>query len=124
MDIPVITVHWSKPSPYGGADASPIPKRGGVYEILVDDSRVLERVFLGETDELRRAFINHIAGRTRSVNLHARMSQGEPYFRYWLCDTPSERCEVAAALADMHLYECGTDIHTGDIACVRVVEEE
>lgn len=123
-DLPTITVYWSRPAPYAGADASPIPERPGVYEILVEDERIMDRVFMGETSDLRRAFIAHLGGRTSSVNLRHRMSSGEPYFRYWLSDNTAERCEVAAALHDKHDYECGTDYHDGEIALVRVLEEE
>ena len=122
--MPTIAVHWSKPAPYDGADASPIPERPGVYEILVEDDTGIDRVFMGETSDLRRAFIAHLAGRTSSVNLRARMGMGPSYFRYWMSDAPAERAEVAAALDDKYDYECGTDYFDGEIALVRVHEEE
>jgi hypothetical protein len=50
--LPLIQVRWSAPIPIKGADASPIPCRGGVYELMVEDETGVERIYAGETTDL------------------------------------------------------------------------
>ena len=121
MDLPSVQMRWSAPIQFNGADASPLPPRGGVYEILYEGSGGVERLYAGQTDDLRRAFVSHMAGSKGNEELRRAMRQEIALFRYWMCEDPKRRFEVMAALADLHSYGC----HTGDIpdvACIQLVE--
>ena len=121
MDFPSVSVRWSSPIPTEGADASPLPLRGGVYEILYQDVGGVERLYAGETEDLRRAFVSHSAGSKGHDELRRAMVNQVTFFRYWECEVQRRRTEVVAALADTHYYECGHD-EIEDAACVRLTE--
>ena len=121
MNIPTIQVRWSAPIPMEGADASPIPVRGGVYELLVHDGTGVERLYSGATEDLRRSFISHSAGSKGDQELRRMIQESECCFRYWECEMLQRRVEVLAALMDTHVYEFGGD-EIDDAACVRLQE--
>ena len=121
MDFPSVSVRWSSPIPLEGADASPIPGRGGVYEILFQDEGGVERMFAGETEDLRRTFVSHAGGSKGNEELRRAIAKSETFFRYWECEISSRRLEVVCALSDLHMYEYGTDSADG-AACIRVTE--
>ena len=121
MDYPTVSVRWSAPIPLGGADASPLPSRGGVYEILVQDEAGVERVFAGETEDLRRTFIAHAGGTKGAEGLRRAMISSTMVFRYWECEVVSRRLEVVAALADEHFYEYGHD-DSDSAGMIRLIE--
>ena len=124
MDLPVINVRWSAPVGCQGADASPIPARGGVYELLWQTEDGVERMFVGETEDLRRTFVSHIAGSKGSADLRRTLNANDTSYRYWLCESYSRRQEAVAALADLHFYECGSSGFDDTVSCVRLVEVE
>jgi hypothetical protein len=123
VDLPKVSVRWSAPIPYKGADASPIPSRGGVYELLYEDVGGVERMFVGHTQDLRRAFVSHLAGSKGDEEVRRGMMNHTCYFRYWICDNLSRCLEVVSALADAHYYECGHE-EVPPVACVHVFETE
>ena len=123
MNLPVVNVRWSTPIPCDGADAAPIPARSGVYEILRRDESGVERMFIAQTADLRRAFVSHIAGTAGDEALRRGMLKEPTAFRYWDCVSESRRREVVAALVDMHCYEWGHE-DVGDVGCVNVSELE
>ena len=124
MNLPVVTIAWCKPIACVGLDASLIPPRAGIYEILDDSSPDAERVFMGESDDVRKTLIAHISGWTNHGNVTQRITEGGTYFRYWLCDSRIRRSEVAAALWDRYAYECGGDWADLGGNCVRLIEED
>jgi len=119
--LPLIHIRWSAPIPMEGADASPIPPRGGVYEIMVEDDTGVERIYAGETGDLRRTFVSHSGGSKGDEELRRAILQNCTFFRYWECEVMSRRLEVVAALLDTHIYEYGTDNCDG-AGCVRIQE--
>lgn len=121
VDLINVQVRWSAPIPFSGADASPLPPRGGVYEVLYEELGGVERLYAGQTDDLRRAFVSHMAGSKGNEELRRTMLQETTFFRYWMCEDPKRRFEVVAALSDLHMYDCGTE-DIPDVACIQLVE--
>lgn len=121
MDMPTIKVRWSNPICFDDADASAIPDRGGVYEVLSDAGGSVERLWVAQTGDLRRGFVAHMAGSAGDEAVQAAVAQGNTSFRYWLCEDAAKRLEVLQALVDLHCYECGHE-PLQDVACVRLVE--
>ena len=124
MDYPTVSVRWSAPIPLSGADASPLPGRGGVYEILIADGMGVERSFVGQCDDLRRAYISHIGGSKGSSGLRSSMAKHDTAFRYWEQENRARRWEVLAALIDLHCYDWGHDEPTEAISCINLNETE
>ena len=121
MELAAVQVHWCMPIPYSGADASPIPVRGGVYEILYEESEGVERLYVGYTQDLRRAFVSHMGGSKGGPELRKSMTEQVTYFRYWECEDRARCLDVVAALADLHYYDCGYE-QVEDSQCVRLIE--
>jgi hypothetical protein len=121
MDMPTVKLRWSSPISFDGADASAIPNRGGVYEVLEDPGSGVERLWVGQTGDLRRGFVAHMAGSVGDPKVHAAVSGGKASFRYWLCEDTNRRLEVVQALVDLHCYEIGHE-PLQDVGCVRLVE--
>ena len=121
VDFATVTLRWSTPIPMDGADASPIPSRGGVYEILYQDVGGIERMFVGESEDLRGAFVSHAAGDKGNDDLRRGILSHVTFYRYWECEVRRRRLEVVAALVDGHVYDCGHD-EIEDVACIRLVE--
>ena len=121
MEFATVSVRWSAPIPTEGADASPIPRRGGVYEVLYQDHGGVERLYAGQTEDLRRAFVSHAAGSKGNEDLRRAMLSRVTFFRYWECEVHRRRLEVVAALVDSHLYDCGHD-EVEEVACVQLAE--
>jgi hypothetical protein len=117
-----LTVRWSTPIQCRGADASPIPARGGVYEILCEDDGGLERMYVGQCEDLRRAFVSHIAGTKGEEALRRGMREQQALYRYWEQESLARRLEVVAALTDLHYYEWGHDEVSVDVSCVTLNE--
>lgn len=120
MNPNTIQIRWSAAIPCRGADASPIPGRGGVYELLMNDATGSERMYVGETDDLRRAFVAHIAGSKGHEDIRRGMQEQEASFRYWESDSKVQRLEVVSALIDLHCYEYGYE----DIEPIGYIELE
>ncbi len=116
-----VHVRWSSPIPCQGADASPIPNRGGVYEMLFEEMEGVDRLFIGYSQDLRRAFISHMGGSKGNAALRKELAENVTFFRYWLCEQPSTCKNVVSALADSHYYECGSDA-VDDANCIEVME--
>lgn len=121
MSYSAIQIRWSSAIPCRGADASPIPGRAGVYEILLNDATGTERMYVGETEDLRRAFVAHIAGSMGGEEIRRGMHEHETSFRYWEHDSKVRRMEVVSALVDTHLYEYGHD-EIKSVGCVEIQE--
>ncbi len=64
MSFVRLNIRWSAQIACYGADAPPIPSRGGVYEILFHDDTGVERMYVGQTEDLRRASRSWRAWRT------------------------------------------------------------
>lgn len=124
MDLPQINVRWSSAIPMDGADASPLPNRGGVYEILFHDTTGVDRMYVGETEDLRRAFVSHVAGSKGAQQLRRSLASKTTFFRYWLCEIHGRRLEVVAALADLHFYESGHQTLDDGVLCAQLIETE
>lgn len=124
MSFPIVNIRWSSPIPCDGADASPIPARGGVYEILLSDDAGVERMYVGQCEDLRRAYISHIGGSKGSSELRAGMAKNLTAFRYWEQDNLGRRWEVLSALVDLHFYDWGHDETSEVVACVNLNETE
>jgi hypothetical protein len=122
VQLPVVSVRWSTVRPFSGADASGIPTRGGVFEVLRELDEDCERLYLGESPDLRRSFVSLCAGRSGGAGAELAMQEKHLGFRFWECDLASRRLEVMSALFDQHVYECGTGHLPGDVACVRLLE--
>lgn len=121
MDFASVNITWSAPIPTAGADASPIPSRGGVYEILYQDTGGVERLFVGHTADLRRTFVSHSGGSKGQALLRRTMMERVTMYRFWECEVDRRRIEVVAALIDTHIYECGHD-EIENAACIRLME--
>ena len=121
MNLQTIQIRWSAPIPMKGADASPIPARGGVYELLFNDGSGVERLYSGESEDLRRTFISHSAGSKGDEELRRILQGNECSIRYRECEAVQRRLEVLAALLDAHVYEFGGD-DFDHAACVRLQE--
>lgn len=124
MNLPVVPVSWCKPIPCAGLEASLIPGRGGVYELLSHGGDDAERLFMGEADDLRQTLLEHISGRSNNDAVRQLVLERDTCFRYWLCDARVKRSQVAAALWDRHAYELGGSWTDHGGCCVRLVEEE
>ncbi len=121
MEMPTIKVRWSSPISFGDADASPIPNRGGVYEVLSGMGAGVERLWVAQTGDLRRGFVAHMAGSAGDAKILEAVAKGDASFRYWLCEDTVKRLEVVQALVDLHCYEVGHE-PLQDVSCVRLVE--
>jgi hypothetical protein len=90
----------------------------------VQDETGVERMYTGQCDDLRRAFVSHIAGTKGTEELRQGMRQNEVVFRYWEQDNLGRRLEVIAALIDLHCYEWGHEEVTMDVACINLNETQ
>ncbi len=81
-------------------------------------------MFVGETEDLRRTFVSHIAGSKGSAELWRSVNSRNTSYRYWACESYARRLEAVAALADLHYYECGSSGFDDSVSCVKLVEVE
>jgi len=124
VPMQVVTISWCKPITCGSLDPSLIPARAGIYEILWDTAGGRDRIFMGESEDIRRSLIEHLSGRTEFAALADRVLDPHTSFRYWLCDSRVRRSQVAAALWDTQPYECGADWSDLGGSCVQLHEDE
>jgi hypothetical protein len=122
LELPVVTVRWSTPQTFSGVDASRIPARGGVFEILREDGGEYDRLFVGESLDLRRTYVSLIAGDDEEPGAPEAARDKNACFRFWECELRPRRLQVIGALVDSCVYEHGFDEVAADVACIRVVE--
>jgi hypothetical protein len=91
---------------------------------MYENDSGVERMYVGQTEDLRRTFVSHIAGSKGNQELRRGMQQHTTFFRYWLCEVERRRLEIVYALADIHFYECGWEQSGNSVDCVRLTEIE
>lgn len=127
MSVPVVRLRWSCAiacSADSASGAPLVPPRGGVFELLLASTAGIERAYVGQSDDLSRAYLAHATGELDDEKLRRERASNGLYFRYWEQQSAKRRREVVSALCELHFYDSGHDERATDTGCIRLVESE
>ena len=101
---------WSAPIEYSSDNAASVPKKPGVYEIIVKlKDNGGKRRYVGESDDLRTRFSQHLQDDEPNKCVKDKVRNKTSFFRYVEpIESKDDRKDVEKKLYDLYEHECNS----------------
>jgi len=121
-----LNIKWSKIYGYNEGNDYFVPENSGVYEILIKNKNSkYDRTYIGETDNLKRRFNEHLSSLEENENIKLGLEQYQCVFNFALINNENNRLDAEQGLYQKYTYSWNQEEPAGSgVGQYRIVESE